>query len=137
MESKWAFRRMSSQPRLPFPGHKPASRFRNADKVVRSTPDFMSKYKLTSTSALTAEDFTKRVSNFVLQNPNDWEEFILSTTKLDTLKKWVTKKKSLLQEEENMKSLCMSVKKSTPNDANFLSTAKQLRTQVTTRLTLY
>ena len=127
MESKWAFRRMSSQPRLPFPGHKPASSFKITDQV-RSSPAFVSKYKLTSTTALSPQDFTKRVSNFVLQNPSDWEEFILNSTKLETLKKWVTKKKSLLQ-EENVKKSDVNFKPAAKEPC-FLSAAKQLQMQV-------
>ena len=125
---------MGSLPRLPFPGHKPASNFSNSNDVVRSAPDFISKYKMSSISALTPQDFTKRVSNFVIQNPIDWEEFILQNTRLNTLKEWVTKKKSLLQEEENVKNSCSNVKPP-PIDVNFLANIKQLRNQVSNVVT--
>ena len=97
---RWAFRRMNSQPRLPFPGHKA---YKRGEGVTRSSPEFLTKYKLATNSVLTTLDFTKRVSNFVLQNPVEWEEYILQNTRLETLNKWQTKKKSMLQQQKENK----------------------------------
>ena len=90
MEFQWAYKRMSSQPRLPLPGHRPRAYI---DDLVRSTPDVSDKYR-GSVTPTSSTDFTKRVSNFVVQNPEGWEDYILNNTKLETLKKWVTKKKA-------------------------------------------
>ena len=101
MEDQWAFRRMHSQPRLPLPGQQ--LRVGTPEMYMHSTPELLdkrSKLMPALSSTLTLQDFTKRVSNFALQNPSDWETYILKNTRLETLNKWITKKKSLLQEDD-------------------------------------
>lgn len=111
MEDQWAFKRMNSQPRLPLPGNRgqailvsgmPASSSSLFDK--RS-----SKMLPTVSSMLTPEDFTRRVKNFALQNPSEWEEYILRNTRLETLNKWISRKKLLVYEESKAQGLPSSV----------------------------
>jgi len=94
MNSSWAYKQMSSQPRIPFPGQGRSNSVQYEERR-RSSPAAI---PFLPNSTPTREETFRYLEKLLALDPENFEDFIIENYRPETLLKWVAIKNAYIEE---------------------------------------